>query len=782
MDLLRRFAIALSLLLGTTLFAACSSGGGGGGNGLSISGTNSTIGVSATTGTLANGTEVVTITVTVRDTGGAVVSGQTVQLASTGTGNTLTQPAATTDVNGIATGTLASSIAETKTVSAIVNPGGSSVAVSTTADTAFVPAVSAANSTITVDEDFGTIADGAAPGPHTIQISLAPFSGVFLNEKLALNESGDTTLTWKDPVRVASTATFDISTLSAGSVVDTVTLLEGDRVLLVAQTDGTENGIYRIQGAGEPAVRSNDASANQEVQAGMACVVTEGAAHEDDIFVLGTPNPIQLGTTPLTFAEFGTGGAAATLSFVTATNESGTAPNSRRLVSSASVQFNDGGAGGTASFNLPSTGVTAAAYTSADITVDAQGRITAASNGTPVNLYSNDGTLSGARAVAFGANDLTFSGSGSFIVNNTTKFLQNTPVVGQVATATAVDGSWTWQTVAAAANLYNTDGALTSVRTVALGVNRLRFTGSADMLFESTGIHAFTGNAQLNGTANRFLQNTPVIGQVATATAIDGSWTWQTVAAAVNLYNTDGSLTANRLVTLGANRLNFAGTGDINFTTTGTFTVSGNSYLTGTANRFLQNTPVIGQVATATAIDGSWTWQTVAAAVNLYNTDGSLTANRVVAMGANRLSFTGTGDILFSSTGTHTFSGNAYLTGTANRFLQNTPAVGDLIVATGIAGQWNWTQLINDQGASGYIVIGTVMVAWGSGSAGTATVFPVAFSAAPSVTALVEGGSSDRILATSAPATTGFTVTSWNTGTNSASSGETFHWIAIGLA
>src|SRR5947199_10873970 len=42
-------------------------------------------------------------------------------LEATGGGNTLTQPSGSTDANGVATGTLSSTVAETKTVSATAN-------------------------------------------------------------------------------------------------------------------------------------------------------------------------------------------------------------------------------------------------------------------------------------------------------------------------------------------------------------------------------------------------------------------------------------------------------------------------------------------------------------------------------------------------------------------------------------------------------------------------------------------------------------------------------------
>src|SRR3989441_13167243 len=52
---------------------------------------------------------------------GTPVSGAFVTLAATGTGNPLTQPAGYADANGIATGTLSSTVMEAKTVSATVN-------------------------------------------------------------------------------------------------------------------------------------------------------------------------------------------------------------------------------------------------------------------------------------------------------------------------------------------------------------------------------------------------------------------------------------------------------------------------------------------------------------------------------------------------------------------------------------------------------------------------------------------------------------------------------------
>src|SRR5437773_130368 len=76
--------------------------------------------VSATS-PIAAGTGTSTITVTARDGFGNPIQGATVVLAATGLTNTLTQPGGPTNASGVATGTLSSLVAESKTVSATIN-------------------------------------------------------------------------------------------------------------------------------------------------------------------------------------------------------------------------------------------------------------------------------------------------------------------------------------------------------------------------------------------------------------------------------------------------------------------------------------------------------------------------------------------------------------------------------------------------------------------------------------------------------------------------------------
>ena len=71
----------------------------------------------------ADGIDVTTVTVTVRDAFDNLIPGVAVTLAVSGTGNTITQPAAT-DASGVATGSFTASVAETKTVSATADGVG----------------------------------------------------------------------------------------------------------------------------------------------------------------------------------------------------------------------------------------------------------------------------------------------------------------------------------------------------------------------------------------------------------------------------------------------------------------------------------------------------------------------------------------------------------------------------------------------------------------------------------------------------------------------------------
>lgn len=112
----------------------------------------STLTASRTSGVIADGLDFSTISVTVRDPGGALLAGQTVQLNLTGAGN-LSPLTGTTNTAGGFSAQLSSTVAGAKMVSAIINPGASQVTISSTATVSFITAQVAdpATSTITAN-------------------------------------------------------------------------------------------------------------------------------------------------------------------------------------------------------------------------------------------------------------------------------------------------------------------------------------------------------------------------------------------------------------------------------------------------------------------------------------------------------------------------------------------------------------------------------------------------------------------------------------------------------
>jgi hypothetical protein len=108
-------------------------------------------------------------------------------------------------------------------------------------------------------------------------------------------------MSWKDSVRAATTANV---TLSGTQTIDGVSLIAGDRVLVMAQTAASANGIYVV--AAGAWSRATDADTAAAVS-GMAVSVEEGTTNGDKAYILTTNNPITLNTTSLAFSILGGG-------------------------------------------------------------------------------------------------------------------------------------------------------------------------------------------------------------------------------------------------------------------------------------------------------------------------------------------------------------------------------------------------------------------------------------------------------------------------------------------
>jgi hypothetical protein len=113
-------------------------------------------------------------------------------------------------------------------------------------------------------------------------------------------------LSWKDSVRLATTASFGASIPVGPQTVDGVATAVGDRVLIKNQATGAQNGIYIAASAGLTWQRATDADASNEIE-GMAVFVNEGTANADTSWVCTTNAPITINTTALVFVQFGSG-------------------------------------------------------------------------------------------------------------------------------------------------------------------------------------------------------------------------------------------------------------------------------------------------------------------------------------------------------------------------------------------------------------------------------------------------------------------------------------------
>lgn len=108
---------------------------------------------------------------------------------------------------------------------------------------------------------------------------------------------------WKDPVLVATMAPVTLASLTVGATVNGVTLAAGNRILVNAQSTGSENGIYTVSATGAP-VRAIDAIAGAHLL-GATVAVLRGTVGADTIWLCTSDPTITIGLTATTWAQVG---------------------------------------------------------------------------------------------------------------------------------------------------------------------------------------------------------------------------------------------------------------------------------------------------------------------------------------------------------------------------------------------------------------------------------------------------------------------------------------------
>lgn len=323
----------------------------------------------------------------------------------------------------------------------------------------------------------------------------------------------------------------------------------------------------------------------------------------------------------------------------------------------------------TPAINLESTAIslTSAPYSGGGVqylTVNNSGLIVPASSPPAANIYNTDGTFNSNRTASMGGVNLSFVGTSgeqilfdvpatqigtvdtqAFDIKATTT-LNYAPFTGAGNQYLGVDnaGKLIPLTPAGSTNIYNADGTLTAARTVTLNSYNLTFIGAAgeQIIFDTGTTQIGTNNGQFfTVVARMFLNYSPFVGAGNQFLGVDGSGQIIPIIPPT-IYTFNGTLSSNRIVTMLGFNLTFNGTaGFILNTSTIELGLSTSTVLQLRATTFINQSGFTGGGNQYIGVSNSGQLQVMStpSSTNIYNADGSLTANRQVTLNTHDLTF-----------------------------------------------------------------------------------------------------------------------------------------------
>ena len=447
---------------------------------------------------------------------------------------------------------------------------------------------------------------------------------------------------YKDSVRVATTASV---TLSGGAplIVDGVTLVKGNRVLVWKQGTASQNGIYEVVTVGTGSngtwSRAVDANTSTKVNSGMTTRVEEGNTYADVLFVLTTNDPITLDTTSLTFS-----------SSIIGTN--------------GQVLYNDNGSSaGNANLTFNGTTLSASAlYVTTDAVID--GNLTV--NGQTTTINSTTTTIDDKNIVlASGAADGAAADGAGITIDGASASLTYVNSSNSWAFDRKLGANGTITATQLVSNVSTGTAPLTVTSTTQVANLNVAVAGTVSSASQSniTSVGTLTGldvNAQINATA--FSSN------ISTGTA---PFTVSSTTRVANL-NVAAAGVANTVVDAAQPNITSLGTlTALNVNAQTNATIFSSNIATGTAPLVVASTTRVANLNVATAgnlINGNSNVVVVANAnVNISST-GNANVFVVTGVGANV-----NGDL--SITGTVT--GGSIKT-TSSSSAPSSPTVGDM--------------------------------------------------------------------------------------------------------